>query len=145
MKTINGFKAQEIISMFSVDGNGSLINFERTGIIMADRVRGYHAEIDEILAHSHMYLKYEGEKLELLKKYFNKYAPLPEVVENVDVFKRFTLVDALRAIHGVFPVESVTSISYEDGSGKRFNISVGDKNYYVSLSDTGIINSIISL
>lgn len=54
--------------------------------------------------------------------------------------KQFNLIEALTAIAQdcYIPVEFITSISFEDGSGRKFNFSTTvNGSYYVRLSNSG--------
>lgn len=58
--------------------------------------------------------------------------------------KRFTLIQALQAIEKVFMTD-IESIERRYTSGHKFNFETDGNNYYITLSDTGIVNSIIKL
>lgn len=130
MKTIDGYKAQALISRFSIAFNSALNNFERTGILLQDKVKDYHSELDEMLSNSHMYLKKEIEYLQLLKNYFNKYAPLPVTPlrdpSNIKTLEYHSSVPGYEYEKTIFDITWNELIIYFPGEHSKQSISLND-------------------
>lgn len=44
------------------------------------------------------------------------------------------LIKGLQVISGLYPLQQITAISFEDGSGNKFNYTVDNKDHFIDLT-----------